>query len=74
LELPPPAPITTRVRTQGFEEAKIKAFTAHRSQAQEWGPLRKVIEGLGGEEVFSLVGAPPSLHEDDLFQGVDLAV
>ncbi|HEY0492350.1 MAG TPA: PIG-L deacetylase family protein [Candidatus Dormibacteraeota bacterium] len=73
LELPTPAPITTRVRTQGFEEAKIKAFRAHRSQAQEWGPLRKVIEGLNGEEVFSLVGAPEGLSEEDLFQGVDLA-
>jgi len=73
LDLPSPAPITTRVRTEGFEEAKIKAFTAHRSQAQEWGPLRKVIAGLNGEEVFSLVGAPQGLHEDDLFQGVDLA-
>jgi len=73
LELPTPAPITTRVRTQGFEQAKIKAFTAHRSQTQEWEPLRKVIDGLNGEEVFSLVGAPDGLHEADLFQGVDLS-
>jgi LmbE family N-acetylglucosaminyl deacetylase len=73
LELPTPSPITTRVRTHGFEEAKIRAFTAHRSQTQEWGPLRKVIEGQNGEEVFSLVGAADGLREDDLFQGVDLS-
>lgn len=73
LDLPTPAPITTRVRTEGFEDAKLKAFTAHRSQAQEWEPLRKVIEGLRGEEVFSLVGAAPGLMETDLFAGVDPA-
>ena len=73
LELPTPAPITTRVRTHGFEEARIGAFTAHRSQTQEWGPLRKIIEGQKGEEVFSLVGAPDGLQETDLFQGVDIS-
>ena len=73
LKLPDPPAITTRISTEGFEEAKVRAFGAHRSQAQEWEPLRKLIAGLGGEEVFSLVGAPPGLSERDLFYGVDSA-
>ncbi len=72
LKLPEPARITTRIRTDGFEDARIKAFTAHATQAQEWEPLRTLIEGLAGEEVFSLVGAPEGLSEDDLF--ADLAL
>ncbi len=72
LKLPEPPRITTRVRTEGFEEARIKAFTAHASQTQEWEPLRKLIAGLKGEEVFSLVGAADGLFEDDLFANVGL--
>ena len=73
LDLPAPAPITTRIRTDSFEEAKLRAFSAHRSQTQEWEPLKKIIDGLAGEEVFSLVGAAEGLSENDLFAGVDLA-
>ncbi|MDQ6711054.1 MAG: PIG-L family deacetylase [Candidatus Dormibacteraeota bacterium] len=70
LKLPEPARITTRIRTDGFEDARIRAFTAHATQTQEWEPLRRLIEGLAGEEVFSLVGAPEGLSEDDLFADV----
>jgi len=72
LDLPQPPRITTRVRCDGFEDAKVRAFTAHRSQTQEWEPLRKLIDALGSEEVFSLVGAPEGLSEDDLFAGLEL--
>jgi LmbE family N-acetylglucosaminyl deacetylase len=72
LQLPPQPPITTRVSIRGFEEAKLRAFARHRTQTQEWEPLRKFIEGQGDVEVFSLVGAPHDRHEDDLFSGVEL--
>jgi LmbE family N-acetylglucosaminyl deacetylase len=71
LKLPPQPPITTRVSIKGFEEAKLHAFAHHRTQAQEWEPLRKFIEGQGSFEVFALVGAAPGLSEDDLFTGVE---
>ena len=70
LKLPPQPPITTRVSIRGFEEAKLRAFARHRTQSQEWEPLRKFIEGQGSVEVFSLVGAAHDLSEDDLFDGV----
>ena len=57
LQLPPQPPITTHVSISGFEEAKLRAFAHHRTQTQEWEPLRKFIEGQGAFEVFSLVGA-----------------
>ena len=72
LQLPNPAPITTLIRIQGFEDTKLRAFEAHRTQTQEWAPLRKLVESLAGVEVFSLVGARDGLAEDDLFAGVDL--
>ena len=71
LKLPPQPPITTRVSIRGFKEAKLRAFARHRTQTQEWEPLRKFIEGQGDIEVFSLVGATHDLHEDDLFSGVE---
>lgn len=71
LKLPAQAPITTRVPIKGFEEAKLRAFAHHRTQTQEWEPLRKFVEGQGDVELFSLVGAPRDLSEDDLFQGVE---
>jgi LmbE family N-acetylglucosaminyl deacetylase len=71
LELPPQPPITTRISVKGFEEAKLRAFAHHRTQTQEWEPLRKFIEGQGATEVFSLVGAPHDLSEDDLFSGLE---
>jgi LmbE family N-acetylglucosaminyl deacetylase len=71
LNLPEPARITTRVRTHGFEEARLEAFRAHRTQTQEWEPLRKMVEAMSGEEVFSLVGAADGLLENDLFDGLD---
>jgi LmbE family N-acetylglucosaminyl deacetylase len=71
LKLPQPSPITTRISTRGFEGANVRAFSAHRSQAQEWEPLRKMVERSGGEEVFSLVGAALDLAEDDLFAGIE---
>jgi LmbE family N-acetylglucosaminyl deacetylase len=72
LELPPQPPITTRVSIRGFEEAKLRAFTRHQTQAQEWEPLRKFIQGQGDVEVFSLVGAAHDVVEDDLFSGVEV--
>jgi LmbE family N-acetylglucosaminyl deacetylase len=70
LKLPAPPPITTRVSIDGFEDARTRAFAAHRTQTQEWEPLRKMIASMGSVEVFSLVGAPATLSEDDLFTGV----
>jgi len=70
LKLPAPPPITTRVSITGFEDAKTRAFAAHRTQTQEWEPLRKMIASMGSVEVFSLVGASPALSEDDLFAGI----
>jgi LmbE family N-acetylglucosaminyl deacetylase len=72
LRLPPQPPITTRISVRGFEEAKLRAFAHHRTQTQEWEPLRKFVAGQGDTEVFSLVGAVGNLSEDDLFAGVDL--
>lgn len=72
LRLPPQPPITTRVSIRGFEEAKLRAFARHRTQTQEWEPLRKFIEGQRDVEVFSLVGATHDLYEDDLFSGVEI--
>jgi len=70
LELPPQPPITTRVSIRGFEETKLRAFAHHRTQTQEWEPLRKFVASQGDTEVFSLVGAPDGLSEDDLFHGI----
>src|SRR5712692_2948376 len=70
LKLPPQPPITTRVSIKGFEAAKLRAFAHHRTQMQEWEPLRKFVASQGDAEVFSLVGAPDGLSEDDLFQGI----
>jgi hypothetical protein len=70
LELPPQPPITTRVVIKGFEEAKLRAFARHRTQTQEWEPLRKFVASQGDTEVFSLVGAADGLSEDDLFHGI----
>jgi LmbE family N-acetylglucosaminyl deacetylase len=70
LRLPPQPPLTTRVSIAGFKEAKLRAFGHHRTQTQEWEPLRKFVEGQGDAEVFSLVGAPDGLSEDDLFTGI----
>jgi LmbE family N-acetylglucosaminyl deacetylase len=70
LKLPPQPPITSRISIMGFQEAKLRAFAHHRTQTQEWEPLRKFVEGQGEVEVFSLVGAPDGLREDDLFQGI----
>jgi LmbE family N-acetylglucosaminyl deacetylase len=70
LKLPPQPPITTRVRIKGFEDAKLRAFAHHRTQTQEWEPLRKFAASQGDTEVFSLVGAADGLSEDDLFQGL----
>jgi LmbE family N-acetylglucosaminyl deacetylase len=72
LRLPPQPAITTRVSIRGFEEAKLRAFAHHRTQAQEWEPLRKFIEGQGDVEVFSLVGSSDDLSEEDLFSGVEI--
>jgi N-acetyl-1-D-myo-inositol-2-amino-2-deoxy-alpha-D-glucopyranoside deacetylase len=70
LKLPPQPPITTRVSIRGFEEAKLRAFARHRTQTQEWEPLRKFVASQGDTEVFSLVGAADGLREDDLFHGI----
>jgi LmbE family N-acetylglucosaminyl deacetylase len=70
LKLPPQPAITTRVRIKGFEEAKLRAFAHHRTQTQEWEPLRKFVASQGDTELFSLVGAADGLSEDDLFQGL----
>jgi LmbE family N-acetylglucosaminyl deacetylase len=70
LKLPPQPPITTRVSIKSFEAAKLRAFAHHQTQTQEWEPLRKLVASQGGTEVFSLVGAPDGLSEDDLFQGI----
>jgi LmbE family N-acetylglucosaminyl deacetylase len=70
LELPPQPPVTTRVNIKGFEAAKLRAFARHRTQTQEWVPLRTLVASQGDTEVFSLVGAPDGLSEDDLFQGI----
>src|SRR5205814_2283149 len=72
LRLPPQPPITTRISVRGFAEAKLRAFAHHRTQTQEWEPLRKFVAGQGDTEVFSLVGAFDGRSEDDLFAGVDL--
>lgn len=71
LELPPQPPITTRISVKGFEEAKLRAFAHHRTQAQEWERLRKYVKAQAGAEVFSLVGAARDVVEDDLFAGVE---
>jgi len=71
LGLPAQPPITTRVAIGDFHDAKLRAFARHRSQTQEWEPLRKFVEGQGDSEVFSLVGAAHDLAEDDLFHGVE---
>ena len=70
LKLPPQPPITTRVLIKGFEEAKLRAFARHRTQTQEWEPLRKFVASQGDTEVFSLVGAEDGLREDDMFHGI----
>jgi hypothetical protein len=70
LKLPPQPPITTRVNIKGFEEAKLRAFARHRTQTQEWEPLRTFVASQGDTEVFSLVGAADGLREDDLFHGI----
>src|SRR5438034_433460 len=72
LQLPAQPPITTRISAGGFQQAKLRAFSHHLTQTQEWEPLRKFVEAQGDVEVFSLVGAAPGLTEDDLFAGVDL--
>jgi len=72
LQLPAQPPITTRISVSGFQKAKLRAFSRHRTQTQEWEPLRKFVEAQGDVEVFSLVGGAPGLSEDDLFAGVDL--
>ncbi|OLD72582.1 MAG: hypothetical protein AUF61_03075 [Chloroflexi bacterium 13_1_20CM_66_33] len=72
LKLPTQPPITTRISVGGFQQAKLRAFSHHRTQTQEWEPLRKFVEAQADVEVFSLVGAAPGLTEDDLFVGVDL--
>src|SRR5207248_3527235 len=72
LHLPAQPPITTRISVSGFQKAKLRAFIRHRTQTQEWEPLRKFVEAQGDVEVFSLVGAAPGLTEDDLFAGVGL--
>jgi len=72
LRLAPQPPITTRISIRGFEEAKLRAFAHHRTQIQEWEPLRKFIDGQGEVEVFSLVGAAHGVAEDDLFTGVPI--
>jgi LmbE family N-acetylglucosaminyl deacetylase len=72
LQLPPQPPITTRVSIRGFGDAKLRAFAHHRTQTQEWEPLRKFVAGQGDTEVFSLVGAADGLAEDDLFEGVEI--
>ena len=73
LKLPPQPPITTRVSIKGFEQAKLRAFTHHETQTQEWEPLRTFVESQGDVEFFSLVGAADGLSEDDLFHGVAAA-
>jgi LmbE family N-acetylglucosaminyl deacetylase len=70
LKLPPQPPITTRVSIRGFEAAKLRAFAHHRTQTQEWEPLKQFVASQGDTEVFSLVGAPDGLSEDDLFHGI----
>lgn len=70
LKLPPQPPITTRISITGFQEARLRAFAHHRTQTQEWEPLRKFVEGQGDVEVFSLVGAAEGVTEDDLFEGI----
>jgi N-acetylglucosamine malate deacetylase 2 len=70
LKLPPQPPITALVNIKGFEAAKLRAFAHHSTQTQEWEPLRKLVASQGDIEVFSLVGAPDGLSEDDLFQGI----
>jgi N-acetylglucosamine malate deacetylase 2 len=72
LKLPAQPPITTRVSVRGFTDAKLRAFAHHRTQTQEWEPLRKFIEGQADVEVFSLVGAPMDLSESDLFAGIEI--
>ena len=66
-----PFPLCVDVAIGGFHDAKLRAFARHRSQTQEWEPLRKFVEGQGDSEVFSLVGAAHDLAEDDLFHGVE---
>lgn len=73
LRLPPQPLITTRVSIRGFEQAKRRAFSQHRTQTQEWEPLEKFLEAQPDLEVFSLVGATQDLGEDDLFHGVDVS-
>ena len=70
LKLPPQPPITTRVNIRGFEDTKLRAFARHRTQTQEWEPLRTFVASQGDTEVFSLVGAADGLTEDDLFHGI----
>ncbi len=70
LKLPAQPPITTRVRIKGFEDAKLRAFARHRTQTQEWDALQTFLASQGDTEVFSLVGAPDGLSEDDLFHGI----
>jgi LmbE family N-acetylglucosaminyl deacetylase len=74
LKLPPQPLITTRVSTEGYQEVKQRAFAQHRSQSQEWEPLRKYIAVQPDVEVFSLVGATHDLGETDLFERVDVGV
>lgn len=71
MQLPPQPLITTRISIKGHEEAKLQAFAHHRTQTQEWEPLRKFVEAQPDVEVFSLVGAAHDLSEDDLFHGVE---
>jgi LmbE family N-acetylglucosaminyl deacetylase len=73
LQLPPQPPITTRIGIRGYEEARVRAFTHHQTQTQEWDALRKFLEWQGDLEVFSLLGAREGLAEDDLFEGIAAA-
>jgi LmbE family N-acetylglucosaminyl deacetylase len=70
LKLPAQPLITTRIPVVGYEEVKTRAFAHHETQSQEWEPLRRMIEGQGDSEVFSLVGATHDLGEVDLFAGI----
>lgn len=70
LKLPAQPPITTRISVKGFQDAALRAFSHHRTQAQEREPLQKFVDGQGDVEVFSLVGAAHGLAEQDLFEGI----
>jgi len=67
--------ITTRVDVRSVIDDKRRAMAAHASQISETSFFLSMpapaLEAVWGEEDFILQGAPRTLAETDLFEGLD---